>query len=549
MPPRRAGAHGGDRDMTLTTRNGNPVAASVDLREATGDGARTRAATPPPGEAESRAEKARARQHALGKLTARERVALLVDDGSFVELDALARSARGSKAPPGDAVITGHGTVDGRTICVFAQDFTVLGGSVGETVGRKITKVMDLAMEMGCPLIALNDSGGARIQEGVAALAYYAEIGRRAVSASGIIPQISLILGPCAGGAAYHPALTDIIVMTNGTAQMFVTGPDVVQAATGEVCTIEELGGAETNLRVSGNAHYVATDDADAIAWTRDLLSYLPSTCHERAPGYGPTEPAAVSERDMELDAVVPREPRQGYDMRAVVSRLVDDGDLLEIQAGFGRSIICGLARIDGQTVGVVASQPMFDAGTLNIDSSEKAARFVRFCDAFNVPILTLVDAPGYTPGRDQERLGIIRRGAKLLHAYAETTVPTVTVVIRKAYGGAYAALGSKHLGIDVNLAWPTSEIGVMGSDAAIRVLHGRTLAAIDDPADREARREQLVNEHREAHANPYEAAELGFIDEVIVPHDTRRRVATAFRRLEGKVPTMLAKKHGNIPL
>jgi acetyl-CoA carboxylase beta subunit len=268
MPPRRAGAHGGDRDMTLTTRNGNPVAASVDLREATGDGARTRAATPPPGEAESRAEKARARQHALGKL---------------------ARSARGSKAPPGDAVITGHGTVDGRTICVFAQDFTVLGGSVGETVGRKITKVMDLAMEMGCPLIALNDSGGARIQEGVAALAYYAEIGRRAVSASGIIPQISLILGPCAGGAAYHPALTDIIVMTNGTAQMFVTGPDVVQAATGEVCTIEELGGAETNLRVSGNAHYVATDDADAIAWTRDLLSYLPSTCHERAPGYGPT--------------------------------------------------------------------------------------------------------------------------------------------------------------------------------------------------------------------------------------------------------------------
>ena len=491
------------------------------------------------------------RQHAKGKLTARERVSLLLDPGSFMELDQHARSDAGgaTETPPGDGVVTGRGTVDGRTVCVFAQDFTVLGGSLGKTVGLKIIKAMDLAIKIGCPIIGLNDSGGARIQEGVTALAWYAEIGRRNVRASGMVPQISLIMGPCAGGAAYSPALTDFTVMVQDTAHMFVTGPEVVRSVTGEQASFDELGGAEVNSAVAGNAHFVADDDADAIAWVQTLLSYLPSNMEDRPPVYAPTAPDAITDTDRELDHVVPDSLNQAYDMHEVIRRLVDEQEFLEIQPRFGRSVLCGFGRIDGHSVGIVANQPLDHAGTLNIDSSEKAARFVRFCDAFNIPVLTLVDVPGYMPGVEEERRGMIRRGAKLFYAYCEATVPTVTVVVRKAYGGGYGAMGSKHLGVDLNYAWPTAEIAVMGATAAVEILHGRELAQAADERSAGAIREELVQKYRQSYAHPYLAAEQGFIDDVIAPAQTRTVVANAFRVLRTKHVQLPPKKHGNIPL
>jgi propionyl-CoA carboxylase beta chain len=495
------------------------------------------------------------RQHAKGKLTARERIALLVDEGSFVETDELARHrctdfGMDARHPYGDGVVTGYATVDGRQICVFSQDFTVFGGSMGETFGRKVLKVMDLALRLGCPIVGINDSGGARIQEGVVSLAHYAELGRRNVMASGVVPQISLILGPCAGGAVYSPAITDFTVMVDGTSHMVVTGPEIVGAVTGEHTTLDELGGPLTNSEVSGNSHYLAADEADAIDWVRTLLGYLPANNASDPPSYatdgdirkGDTE---LTARDRELDFIVPDSPDQAYDMFEIIRRVVDDGDLLEIHDRFARNMICAFGRVDGRSVGVVANQPRHHAGAIDIDASEKAARFVRFCDAFGIPLLTFADVPGYLPGVAQERQGIIRRGAKLIYAYAEATVPKVTVVVRKAYGGGYAVMGSKHLGADANLAWPTAEIAVVGPAAAVQLLHGKELTG----ADGEARRAALADNYRTTVATPYLAAERGYIDMVIPPEETRVRVASALRLFRDKRDRMPARKHGNIPL
>ncbi|ANN17287.1 methylmalonyl-CoA carboxyltransferase [Amycolatopsis orientalis] len=493
------------------------------------------------------------RQHAKGKLTARERIDLLLDEGSFVELDQFARHrcaefGMDANRPYGDGVVTGHGTVDGRQICVFSQDFTVFGGSMGEVFGEKVLKVMDLAMTLGCPVVGINDSGGARIQEGVVSLAYYAELGRRNALASGVIPQISLIMGPCAGGAVYSPAITDFTVMVDETAHMFVTGPDVVHAVSGERVTAQQLGGAAMHSAVSGNAHHRAVDEHDAIDWVRTLLGYLPSNNLDAAPEYADETGAEPTAADLELDRLVPDALNQAYDMTEVIVRLVDDGEFTEVHSGFAANMICAFGRVQGRTVGVVANQPWHQAGVIDIDASEKAARFVRFCDAFNIPLLTLADVPGYLPGAEQERLGIIRRGAKLIYAYAEATVPKVTVVIRKAYGGGYAVMGSKHLGADVNLAWPTAEIAVMGAEGAVRVLHRRELAALP-PEQRSAEQARLTEAYRKRHSNPYVAAERGYVDQVIVPSQTRLHVARALRALRTKRQTLPAKKHGNIPL
>ncbi len=495
--------------------------------------------------------KAVEKQHAKGRKTARERIALLFDEGSFVELDELAKhrsTAFGLQRnrPYGDGVVTGYGTVDGRQVCAFSQDFTIFGGSLGEVYGEKITKVMDLAIKTGCPLVGINEGAGARIQEGVVSLGLYGEIFRRNVHASGVIPQISMIMGSCAGGHVYSPAVTDFTVMVDGTSNMFITGPDVIKTVTGEDVTMEELGGARTHNTKSGNAHYMGSDEDDAIEYVKALLSYLPANNLDPAPTYDDVADLDFSDLDRTLDALIPDSPNQPYDMHDVITATVDDEEFLEVQALFAPNIIVGFGRVEGHPVGVVANQPMQFAGTLDIDASEKAARFVRFCDAFNIPVLTFVDVPGFLPGTDQEWNGIIRRGAKLIYAYAEATVPLVTIITRKAYGGAYDVMGSKHLGADINLAWPTAQIAVMGAQGAVNILYRKELADASDP---EARRAELVTEYDDTLANPYVAAERGYIDAVISPHETRVEVVRALRLLRTKRATLPAKKHGNIPL
>ncbi|MES5819903.1 acyl-CoA carboxylase subunit beta [Streptomyces sp. RG80] len=480
-----------------------------------------------------------------GEFGARERIERLVDPGSFSETGLFVRArdtGASGRRPYGDGVVTGFGTVDGRRVCVFAQDSSVFGGSMGEAFGEKTVALMDLALKTGCPVIGLNDSGGARIQEGVASLALYAELVRRNVQASGVVPQISVVLGPCAGGAAYSPAITDFTVMVDGASHMFVTGPDVIEAVTGERTTAEDLGGARTSNTVNGNAHFLAADEEDALDTVRELLSYLPANNLEPPPEYAPGDAPAGEP----LDSVVPDRLGQAYDMREILRAVVDDGELLDVQELFAPNIICALARVEGRSVGVVANQPLYAAGVLDIDASEKAARFVRFCDAFGIPLLTFTDVPGYLSGSRQERGGIIRRGAKLLYAYAEATVPKVTVVVRKAYGGGYAVMGSKHLGADVNLAWPTARIAVMGAEGAVGLLHRRELAAAADP---EALRARLVATYERTHGTPYLAAERGYVDAVIAPRDTRPHICRALRALHGKRAHLPQRRHGNIPL
>ncbi|TQS27428.1 acyl-CoA carboxylase subunit beta [Microbispora sp. KK1-11] len=491
------------------------------------------------------------KQHAKGKMTARERLAAFLDEGSFVEFDELARHRATAfgldrERPYGDGVVTGYGTVDGRPVAVFAQDFTVFGGSLGEVFGEKIVKVMDHALKTGCPVIGINDSGGARIQEGVVSLGLYAEIFKRNVHASGVVPQISLIMGPCAGGAVYSPALTDFVLMVQEKSHMFITGPDVIKTVTGEEVTFEELGGAHTHNSRSGVAHYEASDEQDCLDFAKALLSYLPSNNMDDAPAFDVEADLETTDEDRELDTLIPDSANQPYDMHTVIEHVLDDGEFLEIHAGFAPNIVVGFGRVEGRSVGVVANQPMSFAGTLDIAASEKAARFVRTCDAFNIPVLTFVDVPGFLPGTDQEWNGIIRRGAKLLYAYAEATVPLVTVITRKAYGGAYDVMGSKHLGADVNLAWPTAQIAVMGAQGAVNILYRRELAAADDP---DAARARFISEYEDTLANPYLAAERGYVDAVIRPSDTRVQVVRALRALRNKRATLPPKKHGNIPL
>jgi propionyl-CoA carboxylase beta chain len=496
-------------------------------------------------------ERAVEKQHAKGKMTARERLGILLDEGSFVEFDELARhrsTAFGMQKnrPYGDGVVTGFGTVDGRQVAVFAQDFTVFGGSLGQVFGEKIVKVMDFALKTGCPMIGINDSGGARIQEGVVSLGLYGEIFRRNTLASGVIPQISLILGPCAGGAVYSPAITDFTVMVDGTSHMFITGPDVIKTVTGEDVGFEDLGGARSHNTRSGNAHYMAADEEDAIDYVRALLSYLPQNNLDEPPSYDGAADMEVGPADEALDSLIPDSANQPYDMHDAITAVLDDGEFLEVQSMFAPNIIVGFGRVEGRSVGVVANQPLQFAGTLDIDASEKAARFVRTCDCFNIPVLTFVDVPGFLPGTDQEWNGIIRRGAKLLYAYAEATVPLVTVITRKAYGGAYDVMGSKHLGADVNLAWPTAQIAVMGAQGAVNILYRRELAEAEHP---ETRRAELIQEYEDELANPYVAAERGYIDAIIPPSRTRVAVTQALRALRTKRETLPPKKHGNIPL
>ncbi len=498
------------------------------------------------------------KQHAKGRQTARERIEMLFDEGSFVELDELARhrsTAFGleKNRPYGDGVVTGYGTIDGRQVCVFSQDFTVFGGSLGEVYGEKITKVMDLAIKTGCPIIGINEGAGARIQEGVVSLGLYGEIFRRNVHASGVIPQISLIMGNCAGGHVYSPAVTDFTIMVDKTSAMFITGPDVIKTVTGEDVSMEELGGARTHNTKSGNAHYMGADEEDAIEYVKGLLSFLPQNNMEEPPAYpidAATAVVEISDEDRELDTLIPDSPNQPYDMHTVIESVLDDNDFLEVQPLFAPNLIVGFGRVEGHPVGIVANQPMQFAGTLDIDASEKAARFVRTCDAFNVPVLTFVDVPGFLPGTDQEWNGIIRRGAKLIYAYAEATVPLVTVITRKAYGGAYDVMGSKHLGADLNLSWPTGQIAVMGAQGAANIVHRKTLALVEaEGGDVEARRAELIDEYETTLANPYIAAERGYIDAVIMPHETRVEIIRALRLLRTKRETLPPKKHGNIPL
>jgi propionyl-CoA carboxylase beta chain len=505
-------------------------------------------------------ERAVERQHAKGKMTARERVDRLLDPGSFTELDELARHRATSfgvaaNRPYGDGVVTGFGTVDGRPVCVYSQDFTVFGGSLGEVYGEKIVKLMDHALKTGCPLIGINDGGGARIQEGVVALGLFAEIFYRNVIASGVIPQISLIMGPCAGGAVYSPAITDFTLMVDKTSHMFITGPDVIKTVTGEDVSFEDLGGAHTHSVKSGVAHYQARDEEDCLEFARGLLSYLPSNNLDDPPyAAGPagtplngSDPALeITGDDLALDALIPDSPNQPYDMHEAITHVLDDGEFLEIHAAFAPNIVVGFGRVEGSSVGVVANQPIHLAGCLDIDASEKAARFVRTCDAFNIPVLTFVDVPGFLPGTDQEWGGIIRRGAKLIYAYAEATVPKVTVITRKAYGGAYDVMGSKHLRGDINLAWPTAQIAVMGAQGAVNILYRRELSEAQDP---DALRAKRIDEYEDELANPYIAAERGYVDAVIRPAETRSQVIRALRTLRTKRQTLPPKKHGNIPL
>ncbi|GCD92292.1 acyl-CoA carboxylase subunit beta [Nocardioides sp. LS1] len=502
--------------------------------------------------------KAVEKQHAKGRQTARERIEQLFDEGSFVELDELARhrsTAFGLEKtrPYGDGVVTGYGTIDGRQVCVFSQDFTVFGGSLGEVYGEKITKVMDLAMKTGCPIIGINEGAGARIQEGVVSLGLYGEIFRRNVHASGVIPQISMIMGSCAGGHVYSPAVTDFTIMVDGTSNMFITGPDVIKTVTGEDVSMEDLGGARTHNTKSGNAHYMGADEADAIEYVKALLSYLPQNNLDEPPTYDDEADTDFSDLDRELDVLIPDSPNQPYDMHTVIETVLDDQEFLEVQPLFAPNILIGFGRVEGRSVGIVANQPMQFAGTLDIDASEKAARFVRTCDAFNIPVLTFVDVPGFLPGTDQEWNGIIRRGAKLIYAYAEATVPLVTIITRKAYGGAYDVMGSKHLGADINVAWPTAQIAVMGAQGAANIVHRKTLAKIEKeggtPEMVEAKRAELIDEYDTTLANPYIAAERGYIDAVISPHETRVEIVRSLRLLRSKRETLPPKKHGNIPL
>ncbi|MFE6650060.1 acyl-CoA carboxylase subunit beta [Nocardioides sp. NPDC057772] len=506
--------------------------------------------------------KAVEKQHAKGRQTARERIEMLLDEGSFQEVDELARhrsTAFGleKNRPFGDGVVTGYGTIDGRQVCVFSQDFTVFGGSLGEVYGEKITKIMDLAIKTGSPLIGINEGAGARIQEGVVSLGLYGEIFKRNVHASGVIPQISLIMGNCAGGHVYSPAVTDFTIMVDKTSGMFITGPDVIKTVTGEDITMEELGGALAHNSKSGVAHYMGSDEADAIEYVKALLSYLPSNNMEEPPAYdapnGQSADLEITELDLELDTFIPDGGNQPYDMHEVISHIVDDEEFLEVQPLWAPNIIIGYARIEGRPVGIVANQPMQFAGTLDIDASEKAARFVRTCDAFNVPVITFVDVPGFLPGTDQEHNGIIRRGAKLIYAYAEATVPLVTIITRKAYGGAYDVMGSKHLGADINLAWPTAQIAVMGAQGAANIIHRRTLADLEASGastdEVEAKRAELIDEYETTLANPYIAAERGYVDAVIPPHETRAEVTRALRLRRTQRETLPAMKLGNIPL
>ncbi|MEP6962010.1 MAG: acyl-CoA carboxylase subunit beta [Acidobacteriota bacterium] len=497
-------------------------------------------------------EERRAKQHAEGRLSARERVDLLLDEGSFIETDKLVRHrshefGMEQQIVEGDGFITGHGLIHGRPAYVFAQDFTVLGGSLSETNAKKIVKIMDLAMKTGAPIIGLNDSGGARIQEGVLSLGGYADIFLRNTLSSGVVPQISAIMGPCAGGAVYSPALTDFNFMVEGSSYMFVTGPEVIKTVTHEDVTKEELGGAVTHNSKSGVAHFLAHGDEECLQQIRELMSYLPQNNRDDAPREPSTDPE--DRADAELDAIVPPASNVPYDMKDVIRRVVDHGKFFEVQEMFARNMVIGFARMDGRSVGVVANQPAFLAGCLDIDSSVKAARFVRFCDAFNIPILTFEDVPGFLPGTAQEWGGIIRHGAKLLYAFAEATVPKITVITRKAYGGAYCVMGSKHLRCDVNLAWPSAEIAVMGAEGAVNIVYRREILAAGSTEAQEEARKAKVEEFRERFANPFVAAEHGFVDDVIEPRETRRHVIRALRLLETKVDTMPRKKHGNIPL
>ena len=484
-------------------------------------------------------------QHKKGKLTARERLELLLDSGSFEEYDMFvehrcADFGMADKTTPGDGVVTGHGTINGRLVFVFSQDFTVFGGSLSEAHAEKICKIMDQAMKVGAPVIGLNDSGGARIHEGVASLAGYAEVFQRNVMASGVVPQISVVMGPCAGGAVYSPAMTDFIFMVQDTAYMFVTGPDVVKTVTHEVVTLEELGGAQSHTGKSGVADLAFANDTETLAETRRFVDFLPASNREQPPVWPTDDPSDRVE--MSLDSLVPTDPHKPYDMKELIEKVLDEGDFFELKPNFAKNIVTGFGRIAGATVGIVANQPMVLAGCLDIASSRKAGRFVRFCDCFNIPIVTFVDVPGFMPGTDQEHNGIITHGSKLLYAYAEATVPKVTVITRKAYGGAYDVMSSKHLRGDVNYAWPTAEIAVMGPKGAVEIIFRGTL---DDPAAAEAKTE----EYREKFANPFIAAHRGFIDDVILPHSTRKRIANSLAMLRNKKLDNPWKKHGNVPL
>jgi len=500
-------------------------------------------------------EVAQERQHAKGKLTARERIELLLDKGSFVELDEFVRHrstgfGMGDKRPYGDSVVTGIGTIHGRQVAVFSQDFTVFGGSLGEVAGEKIVKVMDFALETQVPIVGILDSGGARIQEGVVALGKYGEIFRRNTLASGVIPQISIVCGPAAGGAVYSPALTDFVIMVDKTSQMFVTGPDVIKAVTGEDVGMEELGGAMTHNKVSGVAHYLAQDEEDALDYARVLLSYLPNNHESPLPTFASDADVEITDKDRQLNSIIPDSPSLPYDVNTIIENIVDPSSFLEVQPLFAPNIVIGFARMEGSPVGIVASQPSQMAGTLNIDAGEKAARFVRFCDAFGIPILTLVDVPGYLPGTDQEWTGVIRRGAKLLYAYAEASVPLITVITRKAYGGAYIVMGSKQLGADLNFAWPTAEIAVMGGQGAVNILYRNEIKAAEESGQDVAEvRARLASEYTYSVASPFLAAERGEIDGVIEPAATRTTIIKGLRALKNKKARVASGKHGNIPL
>jgi propionyl-CoA carboxylase beta chain len=494
-------------------------------------------------------EKAVERRRSEGKLLARERVEKLLDPGSFVELDRYVRHREAEfgmreRRPWGDAVVTGYGTIFGRKVFVFSQDFTVFGGSLSEVFAEKICKVMDLALKYGCPVIGINDSGGARIQEGVVSLAGYAEIFWRNVQASGVIPQISLIMGPCAGGAVYSPAITDFVLMVEGSAYMFITGPDVVKTVTGEEVTFEELGGAAAHAAKSGVSHFTSPGEEACLEDARYVLSFLPQNNLDSPPYSEPTDPAG--REDAELDTLIPDDPAKPYDIKHVIERVVDEGEFLEVQERFAENIVCGLARLNGHVVGVVGNQPRALAGVLDIDSSVKAGRFVRTCDAFNIPLVTFVDVPGFLPGTAQEWGGIIRHGAKLLYAYSEATVPKLAVITRKAYGGAYDVMSSKHIRADFNFAWPTAEVAVMGPEGAVNIVFRKELEDADDP---EARRAELIDDYRARFANPYVAAERGYLDDVIEPRRTRPVLIDALETALTKREPRPARKHGNIPL
>ena len=490
------------------------------------------------------------RRHAKGQRTARERIEAFLDDGSFTETDALARHrARDfgleAKRPIGDGVITGFGTVDGRPVCIFSQDAMVFGGALGEVYGEKIVKVMDLALKTGSPIVGINEGSGARIQEGIMGLALYGDIFYRNVMASGVVPQISLILGNCAGGHVYSPALTDFNLMVDGASAMMITGPDVIKTVTGEDISIEDLGGARTHNSKSGVAHFMSADEDEALDVAKALLGYLPSNNLSAAPVFD--APDALTEEPLvELDTFIPDSNNAPYDMHTVIEAVLDEGEFLEVQELWAQNMVCGFGRIEGRSVGVVGNNPMHFAGTLDIDASEKASRFVRTCDAFGVPVLTFCDVPGFLPGVGQEQAGIIRRGAKLLFAYSEATVPLVTVITRKAYGGAYVVMGSKHLGADVNLAWPTAQVAVVGAQGAVNIIQRRAIAASEDP---DRARAEFIQQYEDTFATPYIAAERGFVDAVIEPSQTRREVAKALRILRDKRETLPPKKHGNIPL